>query len=147
MQTPRMVDITGKGEVVREATAVGSVRLRKETVERIKRGEVEKGDPCAVASIAAIMAAKNTPQIIPLCHPVRVTHVETQYELGESSLTARVKVKSLGKTGVEMEALTALSIYLLTVWDMVKAYEKDEAGQYPHTRIEGVYVESKVVEK
>jgi cyclic pyranopterin phosphate synthase len=142
-----MVDITGKGEVVREATAVGTVRLRKETVERIKRGEVEKGDPCAVASVAAILAAKNTPQIIPLCHPVRITHVESRYELGESSLTARVKVRSVGKTGVEMEALTALTVYLLTVWDMVKAYEKDEAGQYPYTRVEGVCVESKVVKR
>lgn len=143
----QMVDITEKDDVEREATAIGTIRLTKETIEKIKNGQVAKGDPCTVAAVAAVMTAKNTPQIIPLCHPIKITHVESSHKIDDDSITAKVKVKSLGKTGVEMEALTALTAYLLTIWDMVKSYEKDETGQYPHTKIEGIHVESKVVNR
>ncbi len=140
-----MVDITGKKEVYREATAEGVIRLRKETVDRIRRGEVEKGDVFTVAKVAAILAAKNTWNLIPLCHPIPVTNVSADIAIeGDDRVKVTVKVKTTAKTGVEMEALTATAVALLTIWDMVKKYEKDEEGQYPFTRIEYIRVTSKV---
>jgi cyclic pyranopterin phosphate synthase len=143
-----MIDITGKEVVYREATAMGIIRLRPETIKRIREGRVEKGDVLTVSRIAAIQAVKKTPELIPLCHNIPITHVNVEYEfLGDDKLKVIVTVKTTAKTGVEMEALTGVSIALLNIWDMVKKYEKDEKGQYPETWIETIKVLSKIKKK
>ncbi len=139
-----MVDITGKKEVYREATAYGRIRLREETVARIREGRVEKGDVEAVARVAAILAVKKTPEVVPLCHPIPITGVEVEIRVRDSWVEVWVTVRTTARTGVEMEALTGVSAALLAVWDMVKKYEKDEKGQYPDTVIEEVRVVEKV---
>jgi len=140
-----MVDISNKPVVSREATAQGSIRLKSETLRLIKEGKIAKGDPLYAARIAGIMAAKRTSVLIPLCHPLPLAKVEVKPEVLNDSvvrLTATVKTKA--QTGVEMEALTATTVGLLTVWDMVKQYEKDTDGQYPSTAIENVHVVRKL---
>jgi len=139
-----MVDITGKPPVYREAVAKGRIRLKPSTIRLIKEGRVEKGDVGSVARIAAILAVKKTPEIVPLCHPIPITGVDVMVGLDESIVEVEVRVRTTAKTGVEMEALTGVTAALLAVWDMVKKYEKDEAGQYPYTRIEDVRVVGKV---
>jgi len=139
-----MVDITGKKVVFREATALGEIKLKPETVTLIKTGGVAKGDPLTVAEIAGTMAAKETSRIIPLCHPIPVTNVSFKASLDGERVRVEATVKTNAKTGVEMEALTAVATYLLTVWDMVKKYEKDREGQYPTTVIESIRVERKI---
>ncbi|MDM7275505.1 MAG: cyclic pyranopterin monophosphate synthase MoaC [Thermoprotei archaeon] len=138
-----MVDITLKEPVYREAIASGRIVLKPETVKMIREKTVEKGDVESVASIAAILAVKNTPQILPLCHPIPVTAVNVDFNYGENYVEVNVKVKTKAETGVEMEAITGVAAALLTVWDMVKKYEKDERGQYPTTRITDIRVLSK----
>ncbi|WP_456328208.1 cyclic pyranopterin monophosphate synthase MoaC, partial [Archaeoglobus sp.] len=128
----KMVDISEKKEVVRIARAEGFIRLKKETIEAIKSGNVPKGDVLTTANIAGILAVKKTPEIIPMCHPIPITSVSIDFELSDEGIKAICTVKSVGKTGVEMEALTGVSVALLTIWDMVKALEKDETGNYPH---------------
>ncbi len=143
-----MIDITGKEIVYREATAMGIIRLRPETIKRIREGRVEKGDVLTVSRIAAIQAVKKTPELIPLCHNIPITHVNIEYEfVGNDKLKVIVTVKTTAKTGVEMEALTGVSVALLNIWDMVKKYEKDEKGQYPETWIETIKVLSKIKKK
>jgi len=139
-----MVGVGHKPDVLRVAVAEGKIRLRPETLELIKTGKVEKGDPILAAQLAGILAAKRTPELIPLCHPIPITKVDVEAELEEDGVRIRARVEAVAKTGVEMEALTAVSTALLTVWDMVKKYEKDEAGQYPHTVITGIRVLSKL---
>ena len=139
-----MVGIGHKPDVLRIAIAEGKLFLRPETIERIREGRVEKGDPFLSAQIAGILAAKRTPELIPLCHPIPITKVDIEPRLEEDGVSIRARVEAIAKTGVEMEALTAVSVALLTVWDMVKQYEKDEAGQYPHTRITDIKVVSKM---
>jgi len=140
-----MVDITGKPETFREATATGTIRLKTETVKLIKEGKIAKGDPIHTAKIAGILAAKRTSTIIPLCHPLPLTNVEVDVAFQDNkTLRVTVKVKTKASTGVEMEALTAASTSLLTVWDMVKQYEKDAEGQYPSTAIENIRVVKKI---
>ncbi len=141
---PAMVDITPKQTIYREATATGRIHLKKDTIKRIKQGQIEKGDPLTTAKIAAALAAKRTSDLIPLCHPLPITSLEVNHEVGEDFLMFKARVKATAKTGVEMEALTAVSLALLTVWDMTKQYEKDEKGQYPATRIESIQVLNKV---
>ena len=139
-----MIDITGKEVVYREAVAEGVIRLRKETIDKIVKGEVEKGDVFTVSRIAAINAVKNTWNILPLCHNIPITHVQVDYKVVDSErIKVTVKVKTTAKTGVEMEALVGVTVALLNIWDMVKKYEKDPQGQYPHTRIEYIKVVSK----
>lgn len=138
-----MVDVTEKRDVRREAVAEGFIKLRRETVEAIKRNEVEKGDVISSAIIAGVMGVKKTPELIPLCHQLNITGVDVDVEIEDDGLRVRVKVSSVGKTGVEMEALTGVSCALLTIWDMVKSMEKDETGNYPETMID----EIKVLEK
>lgn len=140
----RMVDITKKPQVYREAVARGLIKLRRETVKAIAEGGVEKGDVLTAAQLAAVMAAKRTHELIPLCHPIPLTGVDVGFRLGDEHVEVEVRVRTVAQTGVEMEALTAASIALLTVWDMVKKMEKDEGGQYPLTEIASVRVESKV---
>lgn len=140
----RMVDISDKPVVRRVAEATGRIRLRRQTVELIRRGDVEKGDPLSVAQFAGVSAAKRTWELLPLCHQIPLTSVDVSFELGDDFVEVRTRVSADYKTGVEMEALTSCAIALLTVWDMVKKYEKDEGGQYPYTLIEDIRVTSKV---
>ncbi len=138
-----MVDITRKPEVMRMAVAIGAIRLAESTIDAIQMGKIEKGDVLTVARVAAIQAVKETPRMIPMCHPIPITKVDVKFELCPEKVLARVEVTSVGKTGVEMEALTGVSTALLNVWDMVKSMEKDESGNYSDTVIDGI----KVVEK
>lgn len=143
-----MVDVTSKPEVYREAKAKGSIKLKPETINRIKQGKIAKGDPFEVAKVAGILAAKNTSSMIPLCHPLPLTGVNIELRtLDDSKVEAEAIVKTRAQTGVEMEALAAAAMALLTVWDMTKQYEKDENGQYPSTSIQDLHVVNKVKEK
>ena len=139
----QMVDIGDKPEVARCATARGRLRLRPATAAAIASGEVPKGDPFATSRVAAIQAVKATPAILPLCHPLPISGVEVEFALDGAEVECRVTVSATYRTGVEMEALTGVMAGLLCVWVLVKLLEKDEAGQYPETRIHSV----KVVEK
>jgi cyclic pyranopterin phosphate synthase len=139
----QMVDISGKTEVIREATAAGKIFLKPETLAAIRSGTVVKGNVLATARVAATLAVKNTATIIPMCHSIPISSIAVDFTDGDGYIEATVVVKMTGKTGVEMEALTGVSVALLTVWDMVKSAEKDKDGQYPVTRIEDI----RVVEK
>lgn len=123
---PRMVDVIQKPDTQREAIAGCLVRMKASTFERIKKGDMAKGDVLAVAQLAGIMAAKKTPDIIPLCHPILIGDVKIEFSLDEANAAVEVTatVKSLGKTGVEMEALTATAITALTIYDMCKAVDR-----------------------
>ena len=136
-----MVDVSGKAEIFREATATGTIKLKPETVNLIKEGKIAKGDPLYTAKIAGVLAAKKTSGLVPLCHPLPLTNVEVEAKiLDESTVEVSSTVKAKAQTGVEMEALVATSVALLTIWDMVKQYEKDANGQYPTTAIENIHV-------
>lgn len=140
-----MVDVSKKPEVFRKATARGTIRLKAETVRLIKKGKVEKGDVFSLAKVAGVLAAKKTSELVPLCHPLPLSHVDVTVEIvDESSIAVEAMVKAFAKTGVEMEALAAVSAALLTVWDVTKQYEKDRNGQYPTTVIGNVKVLRKV---
>jgi cyclic pyranopterin phosphate synthase len=136
----QMVDISGKGDVTREATAAGKIFLRPETLAAIREGKVVKGNVLATARVAAILSVKNTATIIPMCHPIPISSIAVDFTDGDGYIEATVVVKMTGKTGVEMEALTGVSVALLTIWDMVKSAEKDKDGQYPVTRITDIRV-------
>ncbi len=142
----RQVDVSEKKVVRREAIARGFIKLGPETIRRIRSGDVEKGDPLQVARLAGINAAKLTPLLLPLCHPLRLEHVEVSLDVVDEGVEAVVRVVAHEKTGVEMEALTAASIALLNIWDVVKKYEKDESGQYPSTEITSIKVVKKIKE-
>jgi cyclic pyranopterin phosphate synthase len=123
----RMVDVGDKPVTSREATARGQVRMAAETLRKAIAGDAKKGDVRAVAEVAGVMAAKRTAELIPLCHPLAVTSIKVDIEPDELAsamiVTARVKVS--GKTGVEMEALTAVSVACLTIYDMLKATDRN----------------------
>ena len=121
-----MVDVGDKDETTRIAVAEGSIRMKPETFALVKRGDAKKGDVIGVARLAAIMAAKKTSDLIPLCHPIALTHVSAEFTLDEaqSRVVCRSRVQCNGKTGVEMEALTAVQIALLTIYDMCKAVDR-----------------------
>jgi len=142
----RQVDVSGKEVVRREAVARGFIKLRPETVQRIRSGALEKGDPLQVARLAGINAAKLTPFLLPLCHPLKLEHVDVSLNVMDDGVEVMVRVVAHEKTGVEMEALTAAAIALLNIWDVVKQYEKDEPGQYPLTEITSIKVLRKVKE-
>ncbi len=139
----KMVDISDKKAVARYAIATGKIKLRSSTIKAIKDGVVEKGNVLATARIATIQAVKRTPDIIPMCHQIPITGIDVDFEIEDPYIKATVGVKSVGKTGVEMEALHGASVALLTIWDMVKSAEKDETGNYPFTVIEDIYVVKK----
>ncbi len=122
----RMVDVSEKPLTQREAVARGSVYMRPETIKLIKDRAIEKGDVIAVARVAGIMAAKKTSELIPMCHPLNITSVTVDIRIDEegNKLDVEAKVKTVGQTGVEMEALTAVSIAALTIYDMCKAVDK-----------------------
>lgn len=135
-----MVEVGDKPIIKRTALAQGRIKLQKETIDLIEKGELKKGNVLTTAQIAAIQAVKNTPQMIPLCHPIPIGGVEVEFEVNPESIEVTVQVSSTGKTGVEMEAITGASVGLLTIWDMVKSVEKDENGQYPSTAITDIGV-------
>ncbi len=121
-----MVDVSHKPDTARIAIAKGEVLMHPETLEIIKTGELKKGDLLTVAQLAGVMAAKRTAELIPLCHPLPLSQVEVDLELDTNLPGIRItaSVRTVGKTGVEMEALTAVSVAALTVYDMAKAVEK-----------------------
>lgn len=135
-----MVDISDKREVARRAVACGEIQLAPKTIEAIKNRQIVKGEVLETARIAAVMAVKNTPYTIPMCHQIPVTGIDVQFDISTDAIKATVEVKSVGKTGVEMEALNGVSVALLTIWDMVKSAEKDETGNYPFTEIKNIRV-------
>jgi len=120
----RMVDVSDKASTTREAVAVGFVRMSAETLALAVSGTGRKGDVRAVAEIAGVMAAKKTSDLIPLCHPLALSKVVVEVEPAEGGLAVTARVKTTGPTGVEMEALTAVSVACLTIYDMLKAAEK-----------------------
>lgn len=121
-----MVDVSEKNETVREAIAVGSIKMSKECFLKVKDGGMKKGDVLGVARVAGIMGAKKTAELIPLCHILNLSKVEIDFSLDEveCKIEATCTVKTVGKTGVEMEALTGVNICLLTIYDMCKAIDK-----------------------
>lgn len=133
----RMVDVTQKSETVRQAIAIGGVRMKPATLDKIKQQGLKKGDVLAVARLAGIMAAKRTPDLIPLCHPILLSNVAVDFELTPPDfIKITATVKSSGKTGVEMEALVAASASALTIYDMCKSIDRGMT-------IENIYLESK----
>ena len=123
----RMVDVGGKEYTLREAVAGGTVYINADTFGLIMRGEMKKGDVLAVAQVAGIMAAKRTPELIPMCHPIVITGVDIEFKPDETrcAIDIMASVRCRGETGVEMEALTAVSVAALTIYDMCKAVQKD----------------------
>ncbi|MBI2154564.1 MAG: cyclic pyranopterin monophosphate synthase MoaC [Candidatus Rokubacteria bacterium] len=121
-----MVDVTAKAESAREAVARVVLRMKRSTLAAIQAGQMAKGDVLGVARTAGILAAKRTPELIPLCHPLRITGVEVTFDFKEraSTLSIESRVRTVDKTGVEMEALTAAAVAGLTVYDMVKAVDR-----------------------
>jgi len=136
----QMVDVGEKPDSHRRAVAAGRIDLRPETVRAVRDDEVGKGNVLATARVGAVQAVKHTWETVPMCHQIPITNVETDFALGETGVTLEVAVETTGKTGCEMEALEGVTTGLNVVWDMVKAAEKDEDGQYPGTRIENVRV-------
>jgi cyclic pyranopterin phosphate synthase len=128
-----MIDVTQKKETERQAIAKGKVQMKPATLELIRKGELKKGDVLAVAKTAGIMAAKETHRLIPLCHPLQLTHVAVEFDLpekgralnpSECSVEITASAKGMGKTGFEMEALVAVSVSALTIYDMCKAVDR-----------------------
>jgi cyclic pyranopterin phosphate synthase len=121
----RMVDVTDKPATHRSATAAGTVRMSRATAEAIRTGGVPKGDVLAVAQVAGIMAAKRTSELVPMCHPLALTGVDLRFALRDDAVDVEATVRCLGETGVEMEALHAVTVAALTIYDMCKALQKD----------------------
>ena len=121
----RMVDVGGKPATARSATATGRIAMRPATLAAIREGDLPKGDVLAVARIAGIMAAKKTGELIPLCHPLALDAVTLDFAFEDGALRVTARAALTGRTGVEMEALTAASVALLTIYDMAKAVQKD----------------------
>ncbi|MEN4006901.1 MAG: cyclic pyranopterin monophosphate synthase MoaC [Methanobacteriaceae archaeon] len=139
----RMVEVSDKPSVKRIAVAKGKIDLKKETIRLIKNEGIKKGNVLTTSQIAAISAVKSTHHLIPLCHSLKITGVDVGFNLNDEYIEVEISVTSFGKTGVEMEALTGVSIALLTIWDMVKSVEKDENSQYPSTKISDIVVVKK----
>lgn len=118
-----MIDVGDKAVTQREAVAQGTISMRAETVELVRASTLTKGNAQETARVAAILAAKNTPQIVPLCHPLQLTHISCDFTFEEASICASTRVRCAGKTGVEMEALTACCAALLTLYDMTKGVD------------------------
>ncbi len=135
-----MVDISAKPVSQRKAVATGHIKLQPATLELIRNNEIQKGDVLAVARIAGIQAAKQTQHLIPLCHQVALNRVAVDFVLTKDGVTATATANTIGQTGVEMEALTAVTVSLLTIYDMCKGADKA-------MRIEGVHLASKTKEK
>ena len=139
----QMVNVGEKPDTARRAVAAGEIHLSESTIRAIRENSTKKGDVLATARVGAIQAVKHTWETIPMCHQIPITNVDTGFEVGEDRVELEVAVETTGKTGCEMEALEGVTTGLNVVWDMVKAAEKDEDGQYPGTRIADVRVISK----
>jgi len=139
----KVVDISKKENVIRKATAEGRIKLRDITIQAIIDDKIAKGNVFGVATTAAILAVKKTPELIPMCHFIPITSIKIDFQILGKEIKAQCEVKSVGKTGVEMEAITGVSVALLTIWDMVKSMEKDETGNYPQTVIKDIVVTRK----
>jgi cyclic pyranopterin phosphate synthase len=135
-----MVEVGEKPSQKRTAIAFGTIKLKEETIAMIENQEIEKGNVLTTAQIAAISAVKNTSNIIPLCHPLQITGITVDFNVKKTEIESTVSVKTIGQTGVEMEAITGVSVALLTIWDMVKSVEKNDDGQYPNTSISKICV-------
>lgn len=120
----RMVDVGGKPETARSATATGRIRMSPQALDAVREGSGPKGDVLAAARIAGIMAAKKTGELIPLCHPLSLDAVQVEFAFEDDAVRATARASLTGRTGVEMEAMTAVSIALLTIYDMAKALDK-----------------------
>ena len=140
----KMVDISKKDDVERFCVAEGYIKLKPETIKLIKEHKIKKGNVLTTAQIAGILAVKKTYELIPMCHPQPITSINIDFEIFEDKIKAVCSVKTTYKTGIEMEALTGVSIALLTIWDMVKSAEKDENGQYKTAEIFGIRVVEKI---
>ena len=138
------IDISQKPDTIRHATASGVINLSKDTITRINTNNVEKGDVYSSARLAAIQAVKQTPTNLFHCHPIPIYGVGFKWTVSETTIKVETSVKTTGKTGCEMEALSGVSTSLLMIWDMVKMYEKDDTGNYPDTSITDVQVNSKL---
>jgi cyclic pyranopterin monophosphate synthase len=121
----RMVDVGGKPETAREAVAVGHITVSAAALREIRAGRVKKGDPLQAARLAGILAAKRTSDLIPLCHPLALAHIQVDFASEKGGYAIRARVRTTGRTGVEMEALTAVSVAALTIYDMLKALDKE----------------------
>ncbi len=139
-----MVDVSAKPVVRREAVAEGFIALNSRTLRAIREKSLEKGDAEEIAKLGAITAAKRTSDILMLCHPIPIESVEVDVTVEKKGVRVTSHVIAQAKTGVEMEALTAVAMGLLNVWDVTKKYEKDAQGQYPSTAIRDVHVVRKV---
>ena len=139
----RQIDISKKPASERIATASGRIELKPSTIRRIRKRLTEKGDPMSLAKITGIMGAKRTSELLPLCHPLKIENATIETSISRSGIEVTSTVSANEKTGLEMEALTATTVALLNVWDVVKAYEKDKRGQYPTTRIQNIRVVKK----
>lgn len=122
----RMVDVSGKEDTVRTASACGSIYMNRETLEKIRDGQIKKGDVLSVAQVGGIMGAKSTPGVIPMCHPIMLSGCDISFSMDfeKNKIDIEAATRCTGKTGVEMEALTAVSIAALTIYDMCKAIDK-----------------------
>jgi len=120
-----MVDVSGKSAQLRIAKAQGVINVSNETIQLIKQNEIKKGDVLTIAEIAGIQAAKKTSELIPLCHPIQITKIDVKAKIIKNTVEITSEVRCIGQTGVEMEALTAVSVALLTVYDMCKAVDKN----------------------
>ncbi|MFX0101819.1 MAG: cyclic pyranopterin monophosphate synthase MoaC [Candidatus Hodarchaeota archaeon] len=140
----KMIDVGEKPIITRIAIASGEILLSKATILKIKEKTLEKGDVITASKLVGIAAAKKTPDILPLCHPLSLTKIKVDIEILDEKIIVTSEVKASERTGVEMEALTATSAALLNIWDMTKMYEKDENGQYPSTSIQDIKVLKKV---
>lgn len=139
-----IVDITNKEDTVRIATASGILRLNQNSIGAIRNKSVKKGDVIEASTVAAIQAVKETPRIIPHCHPIPLQACDVNWNIENDLLRCTVTVKATYKTGIEMEAITGVCAGLLCALDMVKSFEKDEQGLYPKTTIDEVKIIDKV---
>ena len=135
-----IVDITNKKDTVRIATASGILRLNEKSIDAIRNKSVKKGDVIEASTVAAIQAVKETPRIIPHCHPIPLQACDVNWNIENDLLRCTVTVKATYKTGIEMEAITGVCAGLLCALDMVKSFEKDEQGLYPETTIDEVKI-------
>mgnify|MGYP006300536971 CR=1 FL=1 len=138
-----MIDITGKHEIPRTAIAKGTITLSNRNIQAIEQGNVKKGDVFEISRVAGITAVKQTPLLIPMCHPIPIEKIGIMFRTTPTSIIVRCEVKTTARTGVEMEALMGVSAALMNIWDMVKYLEKDKDGQYPETRITDIHVVEK----
>lgn len=133
----RMVDVSQKDDTLREAVVTGGIRMQPATLQKIKQNQIKKGDVLSVARVAGIMAAKKTPELIPMCHPIIIDNISVELDFeGDDFIKITTMAKSSGKTGVEMEALVAASVAAMTIYDMCKAIDRGMT-------IEQIYLESK----